>query len=204
MPTLLVFLKYPRPGSLKTRLSADVGPQRAATMYREWIGLVLARLQPLRDSTSVIGYFAGAPRESFAPWHDLAGQWWQQPAGDLGGRLEAGFAAGHARGGPVVAVGTDCLELDADLVRSAFDLLGQKDVVFGPALDGGYYLVGTARLLRGFFDGVPWSTAETLARHVEVCRRQQWSAALLPTRRDIDTWSDWLDHRRCTEKKKAM
>jgi rSAM/selenodomain-associated transferase 1 len=155
MPTLLEFLKYPTPGRVKTRLAAHVGDQRAAELYRDWIGLVLAQVQPLRENVRVVGFFDGGSRTDFARWDSLVDHWLQQPEGDLGDRLRAGFEFAHSGGGSVAAIGTDCLEVDAALLQSAFDLLKEKDAVFGPALDGGYYLVGTARPLVGFFDGIP-------------------------------------------------
>jgi glycosyltransferase A (GT-A) superfamily protein (DUF2064 family) len=82
--------------------------------------------------------------------------------------------------------------MDAALVSEAFALLDHHDAVFGPAADGGYYLVGTARHLPGFFAGVRWSSAHTLHDHLTRCREHGWSAALLPLcLHDIDTWEDW-------------
>ena len=196
VPILLVFLKYPSPGAVKTRLAATIGPERAAEMYREWIGRVLERLQPIRDHAHLIGCFDGAPRGAFAPWSALADDWWPQPAGDLGDRLRAGFAQAHALGAPVAAVGTDCLELESSLVRRAYDVLRSKDAVFGRAEDGGYYLLGTARELPGFFDGLPWSSPNTLAAHLARCAACGWTVGLLPALRDIDTWDDWQRYRR--------
>jgi rSAM/selenodomain-associated transferase 1 len=200
MPTLLVFLKYPTPGNVKTRLAARVGDEQAADLYRQWIGLVLNQVQPFRAHARIIGFFDGAARDEFASWQPLVDDWWPQPEGDLGERLRAGFEIAHSGGGPVVAIGTDCLEVDATLLHTAFDLLKQKDVVFGPALDGGYYLVGTARHLPGFFTGIPWSSSKTLDAHLSHCQRNGWSVGLLPARRDIDTWDDWLEH--CADKGK--
>jgi glycosyltransferase A (GT-A) superfamily protein (DUF2064 family) len=121
----------------------------------------------------------------------LVDDWQPQPAGDLGVRLSAGFAMAHARGGLVVAVGTDCPEIDAHVTGQAFELLRDRDAVFGPATDGGYYLVGTARHLPGFFDGVRWSSPHTLSDHLTRCRERAWSVGLLPELADIDTGDDW-------------
>lgn len=198
MPTLLVFLKYPAAGKVKTRLAASIGSERAAALYRQWIGLVFARLQPLRDRVRLVACHDGAPRRAFTPWTPLADEWRPQAAGDLGCRLHDAFATAHADGGPVAAIGTDCLELDAPALFEVFDVLAEKDVVFGPAADGGYYLVGTARPLPGFFQGIPWSSSQTLAAHLSLCRSHGWSVGLLPVRRDIDTWDDWL-HYCCTQ-----
>jgi rSAM/selenodomain-associated transferase 1 len=192
--TVLVFLKYPEPGRVKTRLAASCGADRAAALYRQWIGAVLAKLQPVRGRSALVGFFDGAPSERFSAWAPLVDEWLPQPAGDLGARLEAGFAAMLRRGGPVLAVGTDCLELDADLVDEAFTLLRGRDAVFGPAVDGGYYLVGMARPLPRFFDGIRWSTSHTLADHQARCADHGWSVARLRALRDIDTWDDWRAH----------
>jgi rSAM/selenodomain-associated transferase 1 len=192
--TILVLAKYPEPGRVKTRLAATAGPERAATLYRRWIEVVLAALQPLRGRARLVCYFDGAPRASFAAWEGLADDWWPQPAGDLGERLAAGFRRGLA-GGPVIAVGTDCLEMDAALVGGVFDLLAAgRDAVFGPTPDGGYYLVGMSAELPGLFTGVRWSGPHTLEDHLSRCREQGWSYDLLPARHDIDTWADWTDY----------
>jgi uncharacterized protein len=189
--TVLVFLKYPEPGKVKTRLAAAVGPERAAALYREWVGVVIDRLQPLRGRAAVVGFHDGGPAERFAEWSPLVDGWLPQPNGDLGERLETGFTAAHAGGGPVLAVGTDCLDIDDWRVGEAFDLLRSRDAVFGPATDGGYYLVGTARHRPGFFTGVRWSSPHTLADHLARCREHGWSVGLLPELADIDTWDDW-------------
>lgn len=194
MPTLLVLLKYPSSGQVKTRLAESVGADRAAAMYRVWIGSVLEMVQPLRKQFRVVGYFDGALRSDFQSWESMADQWWPQPAGDLGYKLEAGFARAFLDDQPVLAIGTDCLDLDASLIHEAIVQLETHDVVFGPALDGGYYLVGTRRKLPSFFAGVVWSSHDTLQSHRAVCERCAWTIATLPTLRDIDTWDDWQAH----------
>ncbi len=189
--TILVFLKNPEPGRVKTRLAAAIGPERAAQLYREWVGLVLDRLKPLREQATLIGFFDGGPVDVFRDWQHQVDEWLPQPGGGLGERLALGFEAAHRRGGPVLAVGTDCLELDAGLLSEAFAVLQDRDAVFGPAADGGYYLVGTARHLPEFFTGIRWSSEHTLADHQAHCRDCGWSSALLPLRHDLDTWDDW-------------
>jgi hypothetical protein len=189
--TVLVFLKYPEPAKVKTRLAAAVGLDQAAALYHDWIGVVFHALQPIRGRATLVGYHDGGPADRFAEWSGLADEWRPQPTGELGSRLAAGFADAHARGGPVIAVGTDCPEIDAHLVEQAFTLLRDRDAVFGPAADGGYYLVGTARNMLGFFDGVRWSSPHTLSDHLTRCRECGWSTGLLPELADIDTGDDW-------------
>lgn len=190
--TLLVYLKYPEPGRVKTRLAATVGPDIAAELYRGWIGAVLRRLQPLRPSVAIIGAIDGADATAFSPWESLVDGWWQQPAGDLGVRLDAGFRESHRKNAPVLAIGTDCLEIDASLIGQALARLRDFDAVFGPTGDGGYYLVGTSRYLHGFFDTIRWSSPDTLRDHFLRCHDHDWRTDLLPPLDDIDTWADWV------------
>jgi uncharacterized protein len=196
MQTLLVFLKYPEPGRVKTRLAGSIGPQRAAELYRQWIEIVFSRVQPLRGSTRVVACYDGAPPEAFDPWHASADDWWAQPPGDLGIRLDSAFRRWQTEGHPAAAIGTDCLDLEPAHVLSAFDLLKDHDAVFGPADDGGYYLVGLARYLPDFFDGIPWSTPEVFAAHRSRCEQNGWSFGLLPTLADIDTLDDYQQFER--------
>ncbi|QDU63802.1 hypothetical protein Pan216_46830 [Planctomycetes bacterium Pan216] len=189
--TIVVFLKYPAPGRCKTRLAASIGPEAAAELYREWIALVLGQLQEFRGEGRLLGYCDGAPVEDFAPWKDLVDGWWVQPEGPLDRRLDAAFRQGHHDSARVIALGSDCLDIDASLVRAGFDALATHDVVLGPAFDGGYYLVGTSRHLPGLFDDVRWSCADTLADQRKRCQDNDWSHTLLSPRGDIDTWDDW-------------
>lgn len=195
MSTLLIFLKEPIAGKVKTRLAATMGDVPAAQLYAEWIGVVLDRLQSLRGAVRLVGYFDGVSSGAFARWHELVDCWWPQPTGDLGDRLNDGFSRAHEQGSPVAAIGTDCLEIDAKTIRDALRLAETRDAVFGPTLDGGYYLVANSRPIAHFFDDVPWSSPETLAVHLARCERNGWTTALLPERRDIDTWDDWIAYR---------
>jgi hypothetical protein len=189
---VLVYLKNPEPGRVKTRLANTIGQVQAATLYRSWIGEVLTALQPLRPSISIIGAIDGGGPDAFQTWAELVDGWWQQPIGDLGNRLDAGFKQGFADGGPVLAIGTDCLGINPPLIQEAFSVFPSYDAVFGPTYDGGYYLVGTVRYLAGFFDGIRWSTPNTLQDHLLRCQASAWRVKLLPTLYDIDTEDDWL------------
>jgi hypothetical protein len=189
---LLIFLKHPAPGAVKTRIAKTIGDERAADLYRSWIGRILGVLQSLRPSTSLVGVHAGAAATAFAEWDHLVDDWWPQPDGDLGRRLADGFVRAHRLAHRVIAIGADCLEIEPALVDDAFERLNSVQVVFGPAADGGYYLIGVAGDQPGLFDQVRWSDPETLADHLKRCRELGLSAALLPMRNDIDTWEDWV------------
>jgi rSAM/selenodomain-associated transferase 1 len=193
-PTLLVFLKYPQPGRVKTRLAQAIGAEQAAGLYRQWIGTVFDRMQSVRTSVRIVGYFDGASSAEFQPWHPLADEWWPQPEGDLGERLSAGLAKALESCGPALAVGTDCLDITPELVNDAVRALARDDVVLGPSWDGGYYLIGTTAARPELFQSIRWSSEFTLADHLARCHEHKWSVAFLPKLHDIDTWDDWQAH----------
>jgi rSAM/selenodomain-associated transferase 1 len=183
-------MKYPEAGKVKTRLAAELGAASAAELYHGWIGSVLTRLQPLRGRARVVGFTAGAETQRFAEWDGMVDAWIQQPDGDLGVRLQEGFASGLAMG-PTVAIGTDCLDLTAGHVESSIELLHSADAVFGPTRDGGYYLVALKRELPEFFQGIRWSSPDALGDHLAKCEKEAWAVRLIETLEDIDTAEDW-------------
>ncbi len=195
--TILVFTKMPTPGAVKTRIAATIGNEKACELYRDWIGRVFRQLQPLRPACRVAGYFTGGGKIAFAEWSALTDDWLPQPPGDLGARLARAFAAELFPADPAFGrrfvLGTDCLDVTPEIVNAARAALVTHDAVFGPAQDGGYYLIGLrAPAAAGFFDGVRWSSEHALADQLERCRALGLTFALLPTLRDLDTEADWL------------
>jgi rSAM/selenodomain-associated transferase 1 len=187
---LIIFLKAPRPGLVKTRLAAVIGPQAACVAYRKLVELLLDQLRELPfvelkhspdDATSEI-----------APW--LAADWNCRPqgSGDLGERLRAAFDDAFAQGAERVAViGSDCPYVTPEDIRAAWSALSRCDVVLGPAGDGGYWLIGLRRVQPELFHDIPWSTDQVL--HATMTRIQSagLSVHLLRTLEDVDTEADW-------------
>ena len=191
--SILVFLKEPRPGAVKTRLAASIGAVQAAQLYAQWTTAILDAIQPLRAAVSLIGYYAGDQNAVQRRWGPLVDQWLEQPEGDLGARLDFGFAKTLA---PCVAIGTDCLDVDVAILQQAFSHLERTDAVIGPAGDGGYYLLGLRRFVEGLFDGVEWSSPRTFRQQCEALRRAGMTIAELPMLDDIDTIDDWLAYQK--------
>lgn len=200
-PLLLVFSKPARPGWVKTRLVGDLTAAEAARLHAAFLGDLVHRL-------------TGGPFElavAWAPAEEKAGQAGEPPAlpldlppglpahrqrGDgLGERLYRALADGAAAGHrAVAAVGSDHPTLTRQRVEEAFALLdsGEAEAVFGPAADGGYYLVAltAAAVRRRLFEDVPWSTGGVLAATLERCRELGLVHRLLPEGRDVDTPDD--------------
>ena len=191
---LVAFAREPRLGRVKTRLAAGIGTVAAWTFYRRTAARVL---RPLLTDRRWHGWLAVTPDQaagsgSFASW---PGWRLAQGGGDLGQRMARMMVVMPP--GPVVIVGTDAPDLHTGHVAEAFRLLGRHDAVFGPAADGGYWLVGLRRGPRALdiFDGVRWSTEHTLADTLANLPRNA-TAAMLEELLDIDDSADlarWQD-----------
>lgn len=190
---LIVFTRYPEPGQTKTRLIPALGAVAAADLQRQMTEHLLAQVQPLQmeSSCAVEIRFAGGTLGQMRQW--LGDDWGYAPQGegDLGDRMAAAVQAACQRGATqVVIVGTDCPDVDAALVRDAFAALQTHDVVLGPALDGGYYLIGLRQEQPALFRRIAWSTPAVLPTTVAIARQHNLAIAFLPTLSDVDHPAD--------------
>jgi len=186
---LIVFSRYPQPGKVKTRLIPALGPAGAAELHRRLVEHTVAVVRNFVDRRPVELEFqhAGGSKDLMAAWLGAAFNYRPQPPGDLGARMAAAFAgafmAGAAR---VVLVGTDCPDLEVEILARAFAELRRAEVVLGPAEDGGYYLLGLTGVLPTLFSAVNWGTAQVFDQTVTRVRQAGRSLALLPRLADLD------------------
>ena len=187
---LLVFLKAPREGQVKTRLAAAVGEAAAAGLYRALAEQVLRATAPEGHYQRVVCFDPPDARAEIGAWlgaETLA----PQAEGDLGARLAAAFSGAFARGASRVAViGTDAPALSQGRVVQALRGLDDHDVVLGPARDGGYYLLALDRPRPELFQAVPWSTAGVLEVTLARAATLGLSVMLLAAEADVDTLDD--------------
>jgi rSAM/selenodomain-associated transferase 1 len=191
--TLLLFVRYPEAGRVKTRLIPRLGPEGAARVYRRMAEAVAKEVEALeRPGLARLALVEPAERlEEVSRWLGPGFAALPQVEGDLGKRLQAGFAHAFAGGSErVAAIGADCLDLSRGILEEAFDRLRGCDAVLGPALDGGYYLIGLARPMPELFREMAWSTAGVLQATLERIGRAGARASLLPALRDLDTPED--------------
>lgn len=190
-PTILLFLKAPVPGTVKTRLARSLGNEKAAEIFKT---LVEHQRRELPAGWPVEVHFAPADaRVEIEDWLGRSYHLEPQPSGDLGTRMLAGFQSAFTRGASsVIAIGGDCPGLTASHFFKTKELLDSgKDVVFGPASDGGYYLIAMRKVHPELFDGIHWSTAEVLRQSLETSQNANLSTALLPVESDVDELEDW-------------
>jgi len=190
-PVLLVFTRAPEAGRAKTRLIPALGAQGAADAQRQMTNLLLRRVEALRGRMEVEIRLDG----DMALARRAYGEGWRyapQGEGDLGDRLLRAAGAWAAPDGarPVVIVGSDCPELDAQRILDAVALLERFELVLGPALDGGYYLLALRRRCDALFRGVAWGGARVLEQTLARAERAGLRHALLPALGDVDRPED--------------
>ncbi len=184
---LVVMARAPRLGAVKRRLARDIGPLAALQFYRRTLAGLLRDLG--RDPRWTLWLAMTPDRAARRTLRRGRYRVVGQGRGDLGARMGR-FLRGLPPG-PVVIVGTDIPDLGRDHVARAVRALGAHDWVFGPAADGGYWLIGAARLRPGPrdpFAGVRWSSAHALAD--TLANLPAARTAYLEELADIDTGAD--------------
>lgn len=159
---LVVFVKAPRLGAVKSRLAADIGTVAAWRFYRQSTAAILGRVGGDARWTCSLAVTPDSAVNDNGLWPgDIARR--AQGVGGLGARMARVFR--ELPPGPVVIIGSDIPDLTADHVDRAFRSLADKDMVFGPSPDGGFWLIGARRrpLPRGVFRAVRWSSEHALA-----------------------------------------
>jgi len=185
--TLVVMLKEPRAGRVKTRLGRDIGMVPAAWWFRHQVHRLLRRLTDPRWEMLL----AVAPDRA-----GLLSRVWPahlaripQGHGDLGARMAR--ALRHPPRGPVCVIGGDIPGITRSQIAEAFAALGSHDAVLGPAPDGGYWLIGLRRarvLPPSLFESVRWSSEHALSDTISTLPDHR--IALITTLRDVDTAAD--------------
>lgn len=192
MNTLGIFVKYPQAGQVKTRLGRTLGAKAAAEVYAAFVGDLLDRMRCVADHR-ILAYAPQSP-EACAFFTDLAGgdfELWPQPDGGLGARMRAFFDASFAGGAEqVVLIGSDAPDVPVGYINQAFTELRRTDCVLGPAVDGGFYLIGQPAPGRAVFTGIDWSGVGVLDQTVQRIAALGASLELLPPWYDIDTADD--------------
>lgn len=190
---LLIFVKNPELGKVKTRLAKTLGDQRALQIYH----YLLSHTQKISREVSQADRFVYY--SSFIEENDLwpreAFEKYRQEGADLGERMSRAFQrAFEKKYQKVVIIGSDCLELTTEILNQAFRQLDSQDFVLGPARDGGYYLMGMRQEELAVFQNKNWSTASVLQDTIKDLEARHYSYALLPELSDIDHATDLEGH----------
>jgi uncharacterized protein len=182
-PRLVLFARYPSPGSAKTRLIPALGAAGAARVHRQLTERTLGVLRT--DKAMLELHYTGAEEADFREWlgDDLALV--RQAGGDLTDRLMAALVPA-----PVIFFGADTPDLSAAHVADAVSALDQAPVVLGPAEDGGYYLIGMRDPMPELLTAMPWSTDQVMPETLRRLSALGIDPVLLETLHDCDRPED--------------
>ena len=207
MVQIVVMARWPSPGRCKRRLSRDLNNELGLSNSNERATRIQERLT--QHTATVVGDLAGAveiePVLAVSGLGPRAADRWGrqlglrqvrlQGKGQLGTRLRRQLMHGHRHHKPCLVIGTDLPELNSDDVRQAVEHLENRDLVLGPASDGGYWLLGIGASLilspqHWPLIGIPWGGTTVLESTLKAASAHAISTALLPKRNDLDHWSD--------------
>ena len=186
----MIFAKAPRAGLVKTRLAASVGEEEALRAYRWLLRRVAERVKGI--GTGVVCFAPVDGESGVRPFFPAEWRFSCQVGATLGERLQHALASSFGRGVERVAViGSDCPYLLEDDIEEAWRRLDDHDVVFGPAEDGGYWLVAMKALHSDLFVEIEWGTERVLEQSLARVKELKLKAHLLRRLADVDTERDW-------------
>lgn len=188
---LLVFARPPVSGVTKTRLVPALGADGAARLHATLVRHILQQAAAAAPAALELWCAAADPGDTLATLARESGARVRiQEGADLGARMAHALGAATAGGVPAIVVGSDCPWLDAAALREAATALDGADAVIGPALDGGYVLLGLHRVESALFTGIDWGTAGVLGATRARLRALGWRWRELVARPDIDRPAD--------------
>jgi rSAM/selenodomain-associated transferase 1 len=183
---IIVFVKNVLLGKVKTRLANSIGDFGAFEVYKELVAIAEHETKRF-DGADLHIYFSDVIIDS--KWEGC--KKFVQEGEDLGERMYNAFKNGfEAEYRQIIGIGSDLPDISADILSEGFDSLNEKDTVFGPAKDGGYYLLGMNQMYDQIFTEKPWSTDRLLDITLKGLHQDQLSSTLLTELNDIDTLED--------------
>ncbi|MBL4710738.1 MAG: TIGR04282 family arsenosugar biosynthesis glycosyltransferase [Flavobacteriales bacterium] len=184
---LIIFIKNPVLGTVKTRLAKSIGDKAALNVYRD----LMQKCQLESLSTNAIRHlFYSKQIIENDDWSNIEFEKKLQVEGGLGIKISEAFKLIFSKEAKVIVIGSDCYDLSADMMEDAFKKLDDSDLVIGPANDGGYYLLGTKKIYPSLFEGINWSTETVLEETLDQASKLNLSVAILEELVDLDTLED--------------
>lgn len=182
---VIVFVKNIKLGKVKTRLAKTIGDQAAYEVYKELVNITKQATKTLEIPSRI--YFSDALVEhEWGNAHKAV-----QQGSDLGERMKNAFLQGFSEGYErIVLIGSDLPDINTSHIVEGLEALKQVEVVFGPAEDGGYYLIGLSKMNHEVFDNKPWSQRHLLSETLSELQQNNTTFRTLEVLNDIDTFED--------------
>jgi uncharacterized protein len=185
---LMIFVRNPVHGKVKTRLAKTIGEKKALAIYNDLLEYTLNSTRAT-DCHKVVFYSDFVDNNDI--WDESVFHKKVQSGRDLGERMKNAFTTMLGHGfKKVVIIGSDCPEISPKLIDDAFRRLDHTDVVIGPATDGGYYLLGLKQMLDSLFERKSWSTSLLLNETIRELKTRSIPFSLLPELSDVDEEKD--------------
>lgn len=188
---LIIFVKNPVAGSVKSRIAATTGTDKALEIYLQLQEVIRSTVCQLTDIQKVVYYSDEICHTD--EWENDVFVKRKQKGTDLGMKMYNAFAEYLRHHRKVILIGSDCPYITVNIIRNAFSALSDSGVVIGPAVDGGYYLIGMKELHKEIFENINWSTEHVFAQTKERIDKLMVSLSLVEKLSDIDTEQDWLN-----------
>lgn len=193
---LIIFTRFPVPGQAKTRLIPALGAKGAADLQMRMSEYTFAQCRKLAAQRllKVEVFYTGGTESEVKKWLPVGMIHQPQCLGDLGKRIEHAFDHGfwtHME--RVIVVGADCPSLTPEIMTEAFKCLKKKDLVLGPAKDGGCYLIGLRKQTSFLWENIDWGTEHVLKQIMAKAKKLNVSHSLLEPLGDIDLPEDLLE-----------
>jgi len=184
---LIIFAKEPEKGRVKTRLQEYLGKKLCVNLYKAFLKDTVDLTDKIACEYKILAYDSRGKSPSYLKKIASRYIFYKQKGDGLGERMHNAFRfAKYAGASKMVIIGSDSPTLPASSIEKAFDLLARADVVLGPSLDGGYYLIGLKSPCAGLFNGIAWSSPMVFKNTIKNAQKLKKRAALLDKRYDID------------------
>ncbi|AFH49681.1 Hypothetical protein IALB_1975 [Ignavibacterium album JCM 16511] len=194
---LIIFLRFPKTGEVKTRLAKTTSTDFAVKFYKSCAENIVKNVKKISGINRFAFYSNEDEKEKITKWLGSKLFYSPQQGADLGTRMKNAFQKVFSTGAKkAIIIGTDVPDLSIDIITNAFNLLDSNDAVIGPAKDGGYYLLGIKKMYSELFDGIEYSTDKVFSETLDRMEKLNLSYQLLPELQDIDTEEDlirWLN-----------
>ncbi len=185
---LIIFIRNPVLGTVKTRIAQNSSPENALDIYNKLLDI--CHTECLAYPGDKFVYYSDSidPHDQ---WHPDLFYKRLQHGQDLGDRIAHAFQEVLINHSKAIIIGSDCPYLKNELILDANNYLNSKDCVIGPAADGGYYLLGLKKFEPKLFQDKPWSRPELFGETLQAMSQLQLEHEMLETLEDIDTQEDW-------------
>lgn len=194
---LIIMTRVPVAGETKTRLMSDLTGEECVIFHEACLRDLIQIQGKIKIPTYI--YYSGFLTENFVSIFHEKVKFIPQEGSDLGERMAQAFRQTLISHKHVVMLGSDVPNLRVPHLEKAFETLESKDLVLGPALDGGYYLIGMNTFHPELFKGITWGEAEVLEKTLERVQGKGLSYSLLERMRDLDTFEDLAEYMKDAE-----